>query len=86
MQARCPVGMLLKEEMRCVCAYLHAESWKHTSLHGIRFKNWLGYDQKLSMFKFTELISIITSADDPLQATVHLYARAAFSPFSTLIQ
>jgi hypothetical protein len=38
------------------------------------------------MFKFTEFLRIINSADDPLQATVHSYASTAFYAFSALIR
>jgi hypothetical protein len=41
--------------------------------------------QHFLMFKFTEFLRIINSADDPLQATVQLYARTAFYAFSALI-
>ena len=37
------------------------------------------------MFKFTEFIRIINSADDPLLVTVHWYARNEFYAFSALL-
>jgi hypothetical protein len=85
MQARCPVGMLLTVKLRCLCAWLHAESWKHKILHGISFRTQFRYMQHFLMCKFTEFLRIIDSADDPLQATVHSYASTAFYALSALI-
>jgi hypothetical protein len=78
LQARCPAGMLLPVKMKCLCAYLHAGSWKHKSLNGIRFKTQFRHMQYFLMFKFTEFLRIINSADDPLQGTVRMYARTVF--------
>ena len=41
--------------------------------------------QHFLMFKFTEFIRIINSADDPLLVTVHWYARNEFYAFSALL-
>ena len=41
--------------------------------------------QHFLMFKFTEFIRIINSADDPLLVTVHWYARNDFYAFSALV-
>jgi hypothetical protein len=85
MQTGCPTEMLITVKMRCLGAYLHAESWKHKSLHGIIFRTKFRYVKLFLMFEFTEFLRIINSADDPWQATVHWYVRTAFYAFSALI-
>jgi hypothetical protein len=58
---------------------------KHRKLHGIRFRTEFRYTPHFSIFKFTEVIRIIHSAEDPVQATVHWYVGTAFYDFSALI-